>query len=78
MSDALETKHVFSPTRGLKKLPPMTSPGHRHKYEITNAKFAKENMEFQSACDRAGVQPTARQASKFRNKRGQAYVARGH
>lgn len=74
MSDAPETKVTFSPTKGLKRLPPMTSPGHKHKYEITNEKFAKENMEFQSACDKAGVKPTARQASKWRNKIGLAYL----
>ena len=74
MSDALETKQTFSPTRGLKKLPPMSGAGHKHKYDQSNEKFAKENMEFQSACDKAGVKPTRRQASKWRNKKGLAHT----
>lgn len=41
----------------------------------TNKLFAKEDANFQRACDKAGVNPTARQASKFRNKKGAAYKA---
>ena len=75
MSESTEvSKVVFSPSKGLKKLPPMSNPGHRHKYDLCNEKFSKENMEFQSACDKAGVKPTARQASKWRNKKGLAYT----
>lgn len=74
MSDAPETKQTFSPTRGLKKLPPMSGAGHKHKYDQSNEKFAKENMEFQSACDKAGVKATKRQASKWRNKKGLAHT----
>lgn len=32
-----------------------------------------EKPEFVELCLRAGVKPTRRQASKFRNKHGQAY-----
>jgi len=41
----------------------------------TNKAFAKEDTTFQAACEQAGVQPTARQASKYRMKRGAAYKA---
>jgi len=73
MSDAPETK-VFSQSKGLKKLPPMSCPGHKHKYETTNATFAKNDGNFINACSKAGVQPTTRQASKWRNKTGLAYM----
>lgn len=39
----------------------------------TNAIFAEKNKEFQVACEAAGIAPTKRQASKYRNKRGLAY-----
>ncbi len=78
MSESTEVKQSFSTARGLKKLPRMSSPGHKHKYEVCNEKFAKENNEFQSACDKAGVKPTTRQASKFRNKQGRAYLDGRH
>jgi len=74
MSDAPE-KQKFTAAKGLKNLPKMSSPGHRHKFEIHNEQFAKENQEFQTACQAAGVKPTARQASKFRNKKGRAFYA---
>lgn len=40
-----------------------------------NAEYAKKNTAFQQCCERAGVEPTARQASKFRNGKGAAYAA---
>ena len=74
MSDAPEKKErAPRPATGLKTLPKMTSPGHNHKYDIHNEKFAKENQEFISACERASIKPTTRQASKWRNKKGKAY-----
>ena len=45
------------------------------KERITNRKFAETDVKFQSACSEAGVQATARQASKFRMKRGKAFNA---
>lgn len=48
--------------------------------DITNDKFCKENQEFINACSKASevlgkeIKPTRRQASKFRNKKGQAYL----
>jgi hypothetical protein len=69
-----EKKERVKPATGLKTLPKMTSKPHVHRYEMHNEKFAKENMEFQTACDKAGVKPTVRQASKWRNKKGRAYV----
>lgn len=44
--------------------------------EITNGRFAQTDGQFQAACMRAGVQPTKRQASKWRNKRGLAWKNR--
>ena len=35
----------------------------------TNAEFAETNNHFRHACDIAGIKPTKRQASKFRNGR---------
>jgi hypothetical protein len=76
MSDApVEKKErAARPATGLKTLPKMTSPGHIHKYDVSNEKFAKEDSSFQSACDKVGVKPTTRQASKWRNKKGRAYL----
>lgn len=45
------------------------------KPEVTNAQFAKNDPTFAKACELAEVEPTKRQASKFRNKRGAAYEA---
>jgi hypothetical protein len=45
-------------------------------YSQSNADFAKKNLLFQKACAIAKVEPTARQASKWRNQRGRAYAAR--
>lgn len=74
MSESTKKAPRVKPATGLKTLPRMTSPGHKHKYDICNEKFAKEDSAFQTACDKAGVKATARQASKWRNKKGSAYV----
>lgn len=42
----------------------------------THREFAASDTSFRAACERASVEPTRRQASKFRNKRGRAYAAR--
>ena len=42
---------------------------------LTNKQFAESNAEFQAACEKAGIKPTARQASKFRNRHGAAWDA---
>lgn len=44
------------------------------KPEVTNIKFSETNEEFISACAEAGVEPTQRQASKYRNKKGKAFL----
>ncbi len=44
--------------------------------EVTNRMFARDNEKFKAACDKAGVEPTGRQASKYRNKKGRAYKAK--
>ena len=43
------------------------------KGNITMAVFADTNEQFKKACADAGVEPTKRQASKWRSKRGLAY-----
>lgn len=42
---------------------------------MTNASFAATDEGFKNACQRAGVEPTARQASKWFRKMGRAYEA---
>jgi len=38
----------------------------------TNKNFTK-NQEFEKACEEAGIKPTKRQASKWRNEKGLAW-----
>lgn len=40
---------------------------------MKNAEFAKKNEDFIKACEKSGIQPTIRQASKWRNRKGKAY-----
>jgi len=42
--------------------------------EITNEAFANNDRVFRKACELAGIQPTKRQASKYKNKKGLAYL----
>lgn len=42
---------------------------------MTNRKFAKEDEKFQAACMNVEIQPTTRQASKYRNKKGKVFKA---
>ena len=39
----------------------------------TNKEFARTDTKFNAACVVTTVPPTARQASKFRNKKGKVY-----
>lgn len=41
--------------------------------KTTNKQYA-ESQEFISACEQLNIKATKRQASKFRNRRGQLYV----
>ena len=41
-----------------------------------HAKFAKGNALFMVSCELAGIEPTRRQASKFRNHKGRAWPMR--
>ena len=41
---------------------------------MTNRDFALKNEQFREACERAGIPPTARQASKWRAKIGKAWL----
>ncbi|NDC88650.1 MAG: hypothetical protein EB075_07580 [Bacteroidetes bacterium] len=40
---------------------------------MTNAHFARTNKTFAAACVAAGIEPTSRQAGKFRRGEGIAY-----
>tara|TARA_R100001129_G_C5167780_1_gene203889 strand:- start:24 stop:206 length:183 start_codon:yes stop_codon:yes gene_type:complete len=39
----------------------------------TNKWFSQNDQQFFVCCAGAGIKPTARQASKFRNEKGKAY-----
>lgn len=43
---------------------------------ITNQSYSGSNEEFLSVCRTLGIAPTARQASKWRKKKGEAYSRR--
>ena len=43
---------------------------------MINRLFATSDKAFLAACEKAGTPPTARQASKFRNKKGSAFKAK--
>jgi len=40
---------------------------------MTNAAFAKSDEHFINACEQAGIDPSSRQAGKYRRKEGLAY-----
>ena len=40
---------------------------------MTNKEFAKTDDAFKKACEEAKIEPTTRQASRWRNKTGLAY-----
>lgn len=42
---------------------------------VTNDDFRRHDQAFRAACTKAGVEPTKRQASKFRRQEGRAYAA---
>ena len=41
---------------------------------MTNREFAAQDEPFNKACEQANLQPTKRQASKWRSKKGKAYA----
>jgi hypothetical protein len=41
--------------------------------KMTNSKFSRTNQEFKDSCSRANIEPTTRQASKWRSKKGKAW-----
>ena len=41
---------------------------------VINVKFAEEDEQFKGACEEVGAKPTQRQASKWRNQKGSAYL----
>lgn len=73
-------EHLF----GLKKLgkqDELHNPKHvnyaiKSTYQVSNDDMAKHNKLFRRACELANVQPTRRQASRWRNRRGRAYAKR--
>lgn len=40
---------------------------------LTNKNFASQIKSFNTACVKAGIEPTKRQAAKWRNRKGKAY-----
>ena len=43
---------------------------------VTHRDFAEKVGSFRSACEKAGVEPTKRQASRYRRGVGSAYASR--
>lgn len=43
---------------------------------VSNKAFAQNDQGFRARCEEAGVEPTARQASKYRNGKGSAFVVK--
>ena len=43
---------------------------------MTNKEFARTNDKFIAACKNVGIEPTKRQASKWRNNKGKAKLNR--
>ena len=41
--------------------------------KTTNKRFSQNDPRFIACCADAGIKPTVRQASKFRNEKGKAY-----
>lgn len=50
----------------------MITAGTNHDGQ-SNRDFAANNTTFQAKCTEVGVEPTKRQASKYRNKTGKVY-----
>lgn len=44
---------------------------------MTNLEFSKAVEHFKEACGKVGLEPTKRQASKYRRHKGKAYKAGG-
>lgn len=40
---------------------------------MTNREFSEKNKNFREACEKVGLQPTIRQASKYRRRKGKVY-----
>lgn len=51
----------------------ITASRRTMRHALTNAEFAVKNTAFRALCESAGVEPTPRQASKFRRKAGKAW-----
>lgn len=47
-------------------------------HPVTNRQLAQADTFFRRCCAAAGVDPTRRQASKFRRRLGRAWAARMH
>jgi len=43
---------------------------------LNHKDFALKIKTFKASCEKAGIEPTKRQASKYRNKKGKAYMAK--
>ena len=53
------------------------SPEKAHTGAVPNKVFAATDQSFRAKCEAAGVQPTSRQASKFRLGKGSAFNYKG-
>jgi hypothetical protein len=62
-------------TRSLQKLIDNKNRARLQAVESINKNFV-QNPVFKMACELAGVYPSVRQASKYRNRKGQAYCFR--
>jgi len=54
----------------------MVAAGTQVPNRQTNRDFAEKNGKFRAVCDATDVEPTRRQAAKFRRKIGRAYNER--
>lgn len=41
--------------------------------QLSNKEFSSQIKKFSHACQEAGIEPTKRQAAKWRNRKGKAY-----
>ena len=51
----------------------LTADISKRNTSVTNREFAKANRKFRTACEHAGVEPSRRQAGKWRRKHGAAW-----
>ena len=67
--------HAFAggKCQAYKKLIGITSKLKTLNQAESNKLFSRNSNKFKEACDKAGIKPTQRQASKYRNGKGAAF-----